>query len=83
MPSSFDVVPGWAYKWCWYFFFASVISAITAILTLITIITLFNELNKKNAIPLLSVYIFALSLQSVTSMVTFWMCRSSLKPTCA
>jgi hypothetical protein len=78
--SSFEVVPGWAYSYCWFFFVASAVSALTAVLTLITIVTMFNELNRKNAVPLLSVYVFALAVQSITSMVTFWMCRSSLNP---
>lgn len=78
--SSLEIVPGWAFSWCWYFFLASAVSAFTAVLTLVTIITMFTELQKKNAIPLLSVYVFALGVQSITSMVTFWMCRSSLNP---
>jgi len=78
--SSIEVVPGWAFSYCWYFFIASAVSAFTAILTLITIVTMFNELNKKNAVPLLAVYTFALAVQSLTSLVTFYMCRSSLNP---
>jgi hypothetical protein len=78
--SSLDTPPGWAFSWCWYFFLASAVSGITAILTLITIITMFKELTKNNTVGLLSVYALMLIVQSVTSMVTFWMCRSSLKP---
>lgn len=78
--NSIENPPGWAFSWCWYFFAASAISGITAILTVITIITMFNELMKKNAVGLLSFYVLALVAQSVTSVVTFWMCRSALKP---
>ena len=77
---SIETAPGWAFSWCWYFFMASAVSAITAVLTLVTIITMFSELNKKGALPLLSAYVLVLSVQSITSMVTFWMCRSSLNP---
>ena len=78
--TSIETVPGWAFSWCWFFFLASAVSALTAVLTLVTVVTMFSELNKKGALPLLSVYVAALAAQSVTSMVTFWMCRSSLKP---
>ena len=78
--SSIETAPGWAFSWCWYFFLASAVSAVTAILTLVTIVTMYSELSKKGTLPLLSVYVVALAVQSITSMVTFWMCRSSLKP---
>lgn len=78
--NSLETPPGWAFSWCWYFFIASAISAITAVLTLVTLVTMFSELNKKGSVPLLAAYIVVLGVQSVTAMVTFWMCRSSLKP---
>ena len=78
--NSIETPPGWAFSWCWYFFLTSAVSAITAILTLVTIVTMYSELNKKGALPLLSSYVLVLATQSITSMVTFWMCRSSLKP---
>jgi Na+/H+ antiporter NhaC len=78
--TSIETAPGWAFSWCWYFFLASAVSAITAILTLVLIVTMFSELNKKGAVPLLSLYVLMLVLQSITSIVTFWMCRSSLNP---
>ena len=77
---SIEIAPGWAFSWCWYFFLASAVSAVTAILTLVTIIAMFSELTKKGAIPLLSIYVLALTAQSITSLVTFWMCRKSLNP---
>jgi len=77
---SVEPPPGWAFSWCWYFFVASAVSGITAILTLITIVVMFKTLMKNNGLLLLSVYSFALVVQSITSMVTFWMCRSALKP---
>lgn len=78
--TSLDTPPGWAFSWCWYFFVASAVSAITAVLTLVTLVTMFSELNKKGSAPLLGIYVVALAVQSITAMVTFWMCRSSLKP---
>ena len=77
---SIENPPGWAFSWCWYFFLNSAISGITAILTLVTLITMYKYLMKNKTFGLLSVYVLVLVMQSITSMVTFWMCRSSLKP---
>lgn len=79
--TSLDTPPGWAFSWCWYFFLASCVSGLTALLTLVAIITMYKSLMKEGGVVLLSVYTVALLVQATTSMVTFWMCRSSLKPT--
>ena len=78
--ASLDTPPGWAFSWCWYFFLVSCVSGLTALLTLITILTMYKTLAKESGVLILSVYTVALLVQAATSMVTFWMCRSSLKP---
>jgi membrane protein DedA with SNARE-associated domain len=78
--TSIETVPGWAFSWCWYFFIASAISGFTAVLTLILLVIAYSELSKKGALPLVGVYVAALLAQSITSIVTFWMCRSALNP---
>lgn len=79
--ASLDTAPGWAFSWCWYFFLVSCVSGLTALLTLFAIVTMYKTLNKEtNGVVVLSVYTVALVVQAITSMVTFWMCRSSLKP---
>ena len=77
---SIEPHPTWAFSWCWFFFAASSLSAITAILTLVTIVVMFNQFSKDGSLPLLGSYVLVLVIQSITSMVTFWMCRASLKP---
>lgn len=78
--SFFEPAPGWAFSWCWYFMFLGVLGALTAIATLIILITTYKGLKEKGHHLLLSLYFCLLVFQSITSMVTFWMCRSSLKP---
>lgn len=79
--ASFDTAPGWAFSWCWYFFLASCVSGLAALLTLVTMVSMYKTLSKEgNGVVLLSVYTVTLAVQAITSMVTFWMCRSSLKP---
>lgn len=77
---SLEPPPSWAFSWCWFFVFASAVSGIAAILSLITLVLMFKTLLKTNKVGLISVYIVTLTVQSLTAMVTFWMCRSSLKP---
>ena len=77
---SLEPPPRWAFSWCWFFVFASAVSGIAAILSLITLVLMFKTLLKTKQLGLISVYILTLTVQSLTAMVTFWMCRSSLKP---
>lgn len=78
--TSLDTPPGWAFSWCWYFFLVSCLTGLTALMTLITLITMYKSLAKEGGVVFLSVYTVMLLVQATTSMVTFWMCRSSLKP---
>jgi hypothetical protein len=80
MMTTLDTPPGWAFSWCWYFFLVSCLTAATALMTLITLVTMYKSLAKEGGVLLLSVYTVMLLIQAATSMVTFWMCRSSLKP---
>lgn len=80
--ASLDTPPGWAFSWCWYFFLSSCMSAITAVLAIFIIVTMYKKLSEmkdgSGVIPL-SIFAASLIINSITSMVTFWMCRSSLK----
>ena len=78
--SSLSTPPGWAFSWCWFFFVTSIIGGLTALLTVILIVISYSKLVKHGHVALLSVYVLALLTQAVTAMVTFWMCRVSLKP---
>jgi len=71
--------PTWAKDWCYFYLFSAALTALTAVLSLILIAVTFSELNKKGSLGKVALYIVAFVFQSVTSMVMFWMCRSSLK----
>ena len=77
--SKLENTPDWAKDWCYFYMFASITSALTAFLTLIIVILGFNEFYKKGRLSILCLYLFVIIFQTINSMVTFWMCRRSLK----
>jgi hypothetical protein len=77
--AQFEKRPTWAKDWCYFYLFSAAITALTAVLSLIMIVLSFSELNKRGSLGKVALYIVAFGFQSVTSMVMFWMCRSSLK----
>jgi hypothetical protein len=77
--AQFEERPSWAKDWCYFYLFSAAITALTAVLSLILIVVSFGELNKRGSLGKVALYIVAFLFQSVTSMVMFWMCRSSLK----
>jgi hypothetical protein len=77
--SKFDKTPEWARDWCYFYMLNSALSALTAVLTLLLLAFGFEEIYKKGRIGIVFLYLVAFIFQSVSSMVMFWMCRSSLK----
>ena len=75
----FEQRPSWASNWCYFYLLSAALTALTAILTLMLAIFSFSELSKKGSVSKVFLYLVAFCFQSVTSMVMFWMCRSSLK----
>ena len=77
--AKFEDRPAWAKDWCYFYLFSAALTAITAVISLILVVLSFSELNRKGALGKVALYVVAFVFQSVTSMVMFWMCRSSLK----
>lgn len=77
--AQFEERPAWAKDWCYFYLFSAALTALTAVLSLILIVVSFSELNKRGSLGKVALYVAAFLFQSVTSMVMFWMCRSSLK----
>lgn len=77
--AQFDQKPQWASSWCYFYLLSAALTALTAILTLLLAVFSFTELSRKGAFGKVLLYSVAFVFQSVTSMVMFWMCRSSLK----
>ena len=77
--SKFDKTPEWARDWCYFYMLSSAMSALTAVLTLLLLVFGFAEIYKKGRIGIVFLYLVAFVFQSVSSMVMFWMCRTSLK----
>jgi hypothetical protein len=74
-----EETPTWAKDWCYFYLAASLLSALTAFLTLLMLVFSFTEIYKKGKFGVILIYVFAVILQSTNSLVTFWMCRRSLK----
>jgi len=77
--SNLENTPEWAKNWCYFYMVASIISALTAFLTMVIVILGFNDFYKKGRVGILFLYLLVILFQSTNSMVTFWMCRRSLK----
>jgi len=77
--AKFDKKPTWARNWCYFYLLSAALTALTAILTLMMLIFGFSEISRKGAFGKVALYIVAFVFQAVSSMVMFWMCRSSLK----
>ena len=75
----YDTAPSWARDWCYFYMVSAGISALTATLTLLLLVFAFSEIFKKGRIGLVFLYIIAFIFQTISSLVMFWMCRSSLK----
>jgi len=58
--------------------FAGIANALAALVTLLLLIITFGAKKGPNT-GVFVIYSLGLSIQAITSMVMFWMCRSSLK----
>jgi hypothetical protein len=67
-----NVVPTWAYSWCFYFLFLGFMSIVTGLGAIF--------LGKKIGMGVALAYMIAAFVQAATAFTMFWMCRSSLKP---
>jgi hypothetical protein len=77
---SIENPPGWAFSWCWYFFIISLANGLGALSIIVLLVTSFKDLMKMKALLPLFIYLLVFVIQTTTALVTFWMCRSSLKP---
>jgi hypothetical protein len=60
---------------------AAALAALSAVTTLLMLVTSYDTFAKsKGGVGLALMYVVVLGFQATTAMVTFWMCRSSLKP---
>lgn len=75
----YDAAPSWARDWCYFYMFSAGVSAMTAVMTLLLLVFAFSEILKKGRLGLVFLYIVAFIFQTASSLVMFWMCRSSLK----
>jgi len=73
-----ETAPRWAYTWCYFYMFAGIANALAALVTLLLLIITLGAKKGPN-MGVLVIYSLGLSIQAITSMVMFWMCRSSLK----
>lgn len=76
----YDKPPAWARTWCFFYMVSAALMALTALMTLLVLATSYDTIVKsKGGVGVVVLYVLALGFQSVTAMVTFWMCRSALK----
>ena len=73
-----ETTPRWAYTWCYFYMFAGIANALAALVTLLLLIITLGAKKGPNT-GVFVIYSLGLSIQAITSMVMFWMCRSSLK----
>jgi hypothetical protein len=71
MDFDIELVPSWAYNWCYYFAGLGIASVITGFLGLFA--------TKKFGVGFTLLYLAAAIVQAATALTLFWMCRSSLR----
>jgi hypothetical protein len=67
-----DQVPGWAYSWCYYAF------GVTLVIAFTTAMSTFMAFRKIGVVYALMVLLLG-GIATVNGMMSFWICRSSLK----
>ena len=79
--SRLDNPPEWASSWCYFYFFTGCLGVFASFLTLVMIGFTFPTLIKKgtNGLTIIALSAFIWLFQGITSIVMFWICRSSLK----
>lgn len=65
-----DIVPSWAYSWCFFFFFMGIISIVSGITSVFSI--------KRLGMGLMILYLIAAVGQAATAFTLYYMCRRSL-----
>ena len=76
----YDKPPAWARNWCFLYMIGAVLTALSAVTTLLLLVTSYESFSKtKGGASLAFLYVLIFSVQSVTAMVNFWVCRSALK----
>lgn len=68
-----DQAPGWAYSWCYYAFGVTLVIALSAVLSTLMA---FRKIGLGYALMVLLLG----GIATVNGMMSFWICRSSLKP---
>ena len=71
MDFPFTQPPSWAYDYCYFFYFLAVIQVVLSIFAIVMM--------KKKEVPVIVAVLLGVAVQSLTSLMLFWMCRGSLK----